>query len=291
MIVSASRRTDIPAFYPEWFVSRARAGWCLVPHPFRPGLSARVPLDPETTAAIVFWTRNPAPLFPYLPELDRLGYQYYFQHTLLDYPEPLEPAGLPLARKIETFRELAGRIGPERVIWRYDPVILSEATPVAFHLERFERIASALRGSTRRVVVSLLDVYRKILPRLREAGVSLLECRPEDLAMLCGGLAGTATANGLEIQSCAEEVDLAPWGIPPGKCIDDGLIRKVFGIEVSGRKDPGQRKLCRCAVSRDIGVYDTCPAGCLYCYAVRDRAAAREKFSRHDPAFPALIGD
>lgn len=291
MIVSASRRTDIPAFYPEWFVNRLRAGWCLVPHPFRKGLSARVSLDPEEAEVVVFWTRNPAPLLRHLPELDRLGCRYYFQYTLLDYPETLEPLTIPLARKIETFRKLARRIGPERVIWRYDPVVLSEATPAAFHLERFGRIADALSGSTRRAVVSLLDVYRKIVPRLREAGVRLLEYTPEEVGALAGGLAGIAAANGLKIQSCAEEADLRPWGILPGKCVDDGLIRKVFGIEVSGRKDPGQRKLCRCVPSRDIGVYDTCPAGCVYCYAVRDRDSARRNFSLHDPASPALGRD
>ncbi len=289
MILSASRRTDIPAFYPEWFLNRVRAGWCTVPHPFRRDLSARVSLDPDETEAVVFWTRNPAPLLKYLPELDRRGYRYYFQYTLLDYPENLEPRAIPLEQKLETFRELAGRIGPERVIWRYDPVILGEEAPVSFHLARFERIADRLRGSTRRVVISLLDVYRQITPRLEKAGVRLLGDDPEVIGPLLTKLTSIACANGLEITSCAEKIDLSPWGILPGKCVDDELIHRVFGIEVKKKKDPGQRKLCRCVISRDIGVYDTCPAGCIYCYAVRSMDSARKNHARHDPATPALV--
>lgn len=272
MIISASRRTDLPAFHAGWFINRLRAGYCLVVNPIDPGRISRVSLRPEDVDCLVFWTRDPRPLLPRLPELDRSGFRYYFQYTLLGNPRILDPLVPDPAAAVRTFRTLVERIGPDRVIWRYDPIVLSSQTGPEFHLRIFGEIASALRGFTRRVVVSFLDIYPAIAPRLRrleKGGCKIVEPSPESLARLVPGLAGIAGENGMEVQSCAEKIDLRPWGIKPGKCVDDGLIRRVFGISVSGRKDPGQRKLCRCAVSRDIGVYGTCRFNCVYCYAAR----------------------
>ncbi len=248
----------------------------------------RVPLLPGDVDCIVFWTRNPRPLFPYLEELDDRGYRYYFQYTLLDYPPELEPGALPLAASLETFQELAHRIGPERVIWRYDPVIFSPALGAEFHQKAYERIARALKGYTRRSVISIVDLYPRLGKRLNDLGKQgfLLYGEneiPEGWLKDCMiSLARTAGDNGMEITSCAERSDVR-FGIQPGKCIDDRLIRDIFGIKVTRRKDPGQRKHCGCVISRDIGVYDTCVFGCRYCYATTSFQRAAANHRRHDP--------
>ena len=159
MIVSASRRSDIPAFYAQWFINRIRGGYCTVPNPFNPRQVSRVSLLPEDLDVIVFWTRNPRPLFPYLDELDQRGCRYYFQYTLLGYPAQIDPHSPPRAAAISTFEELAVRIGPQRVIWRYDPLVFSKLTGADYDAENYARLAAALNGATQRSVVSLVDMY------------------------------------------------------------------------------------------------------------------------------------
>ncbi len=271
MIVSASRRTDIPAFHAEWFMERIRAGGCDVPNPFNPRQVSRVSLRPEDVDAVVFWTRNARPLMPHLGELDRLGYRYYFLYTVVDHGRALEPRAPALDAALKTFVELAGRVGPERVVWRYDPIVFSDAAGVAHHREAFARIGEQLAGHTRRCVVSLVDLYAKVKKRLASLGVR--ESTAGELDELIPFVVETAGAAGMTVTSCAETVDLRPYGVLPGKCIDDELIRRAFGIEVKHAKDSGQRKACRCVASRDIGTYDTCPAGCVYCYATRTEKA------------------
>ena len=293
MIISASRRTDISAFYADWFVNRIRAGFCTVPNPFNPNQVARVALGPEDVDVIVFWTRNPRPLMRHLAELDARGYRYYFQHTLLDNPRPLDPHVPTLEASMATFRDLAGRIGSERVIWRYDPIVWSDITGLEFHRRTYERIARALRGYTCRSVISFLDIYRKAEKRLKalaQQGIGLATPDEADLGKLVQALVETATANGMEITSCAEQLDLQRYGVRPGKCVDDEFIKRVLGIEVSHDKDPSQRPACGCVIRRDIGMYDSCLFGCAYCYATSNLARARANHTQHHPDSPSLIG-
>src|SRR4030042_4778791 len=168
MIISASRRTDIPAFYSDWFINRIRAGWCFVPNPVNYHQLSFVPLIPEEVAAIVFWSKNPEPLIKHLDDLDRQGYRYYFQFTLNDYPIELEPALPPANVRIETFKQLSERLGSLRVIWRYDPIIISNQTPITYHLKKFSQISESLKGYTNRVMVSFVDYYRKTDSRLEK---------------------------------------------------------------------------------------------------------------------------
>lgn len=294
MLISASRRTDIPAFYALWFMKRLRAGECYVPNPFYARQVQHISLAPGDVEAIIFWTRHARPLFPYLQELDAGGYRYYFQYTLLDYPAGLDQSNPALAVRIATFQELSGRIGPERVIWRYDPIVLSSATPAAFHLQAFSQLAAELEGHTRRVVISLLTPYSKIRKRMQalaEQGLELLH--PNDPAWpgdFLRSLSGIAASRGLQIFSCASEQDYSRFGIIPGKCIDDQLLIKLFNLEVPHTKDPGQRKACGCVVSKDIGMYDSCLFGCQYCYATSSFERARQNHARHDTDSPWLIG-
>jgi hypothetical protein len=293
MIVSASRRTDIPAFYAEWMVRRLREGYCTVPNPFDRNQVSRISLRPEDVDAIVFWTRNPRPLIPYLDELDSRGYRYYFQFTILGYPREIDPKTPAAATAVEAFRELAGRLGPKRVIWRYDPIVFTGTTPPAFHLENFRRLAESLRGHTRRVVVSIVDMYRKIEKRMKTLDgtpAAVCHCDAEDLSPLMCRLAEMARESGMEIVSCAEEIDLQPFGILPGKCVDDQVIAEAFGIEVPSTKDPTQREACGCVTSRDVGMYESCLSGCLYCYATKSFKQARANYDSHDPESPSLLG-
>ena len=301
MIISASRRTDIPAFYAEWFIRRIRAGYCTVPNPYNPGQLARVSLKPEDVDVIVFWTRNPRPLFPYLAELDERGLRYYFQYTLLDYPAVIDPRMPPIETRIKAFQELASRIGSQKVIWRYDPIVFTTEggtalTGAIFHQQTYARIAQALLGYTRRSVISILDIYPKAKKRLNEMaqqGADLIPGNIQDqdwFGDLMRALVNIAGEHGMEITSCAEELDLLPYGIHPGKCVDDVYIQEVFGLDVSHKKDSSQRAACGCVASKDIGMYNTCLFGCRYCYATNSLARAQARHKRHDPELPMLIG-
>ncbi len=296
MIISASRRTDIPAFYAEWFINRIRAGYCTVPNPYNREQVARVSLHPEDVDVIVFWTRNPRPLFPYLDELNQRGYLYYFQYTLLGYPRQIDTKGPSRQAAINAFQDLANRVGSRRVIWRYDPIVFSELTGAQFHTENFAFIAEALRGYTHRLVVSVMDMYnkfRKRLDRLNQQGLGVVDydgrSSPRYDALM-NAIVQTARESDMEVFSCSEERDMGSYGISPGKCIDDEYIEATFGIEVGHKKDPGQRKACGCVVSKDIGMYDTCVFGCQYCYATVSFERAKGNFEAHNPESPALMG-
>lgn len=271
MIISASRRTDIPAFYAEWFVNRIREGFCLWVNPFNPKQASVINLEPEQVDLIVFWTRYPRPIMPYLKELDGLGYRYYFHYTLTGYPRILEPNLPDLDICISTLKELADRIGRERIIWRYDPILISQVTDFAYHERRFAELAQEIGGCCHHVVVSFFDSYRAAAARLRKLGPEYQPLPEEQTSDQIGDfmrhLAQTAASFGLRVYTCAESADFSVYGVRPGKCIDDEYISEVFGIEVTHQKDPNQRKACRCVVSKDIGRYNTCLFGCQYCYA------------------------
>jgi hypothetical protein len=289
MIISASRRTDIPAFYTPWFMNRLRSGWCRVPNPFNSLQVSEISLRPEDVDVIVFWTRNALPLLPHLDEMKQMGHRFYFLVTLMDNPRVIDPACPPPGAALKTFQTLANRVGPEKVIWRYDPVVLSSLTDAGFHMRAFREIAGRLQGYTGRCIVSTMHPYRKAQKRMIEKGIEPTSWREESLRDLMSFLAQEAHDRGMEILSCASPVSLEGLGISPGKCIDDTYIRKVFGIEVTHRKDPSQRKECGCVVSRDIGMYGTCLFGCLYCYATGSFEKANEKYRSHDPAAPSLV--
>ena len=294
MIVSASRRTDIPAFYAPWLMGRVGAGFCEVVNPYRPSQRTIVSLRPEDVECFVFWTRAPAGLAPRLPELRARGFRWYFLYTLLDYPLAFEPNAPSLERRLELFQMAADATPPGGVVWRYDPIVLSNVTPVAYHLETFARLAARLRGKADRVVVSFLDVYRKTARGLAEMAregiaVSSETEQAKAGAELLPGLAAIAREHGMQIQSCAEGTELARHGVSAGRCVDDELIRRLYGISVSDAKDPGQRGACRCVASKDIGAYDTCLHGCRYCYATESRDRALAAYRRHRPEDTTLV--
>lgn len=294
-IISVSRRTDIPAFYSEWFINRVRAGYCTVPNPFNANQVSRVSLAPSDVTAFVFWTRNPKPLMKYLPELDQMGFHYYFQYTIIGYPASIDPKSPTIDAAVSTFQELSNLIGKEKVIWRYDPILLSNVTPFEWHSERVSLLVEKLQGFTDTLVISFIDPYRKTIIRMEEETGEGFRLAPDafephaynGLAELISTRARTA---GMRVQSCAEELDLGRFGITHGRCIDGELIADITGTAVSPRKDPSQRKQCGCVVSKDVGMNNTCLFGCKYCYATSSVAAALANHKKHDPASPSLIG-
>ena len=293
-IISASRRTDIPAFYSEWFMNRIRAGYCVVPNPFNAKQVSYVNLRPQDVQAIVFWTRDPKPLIKHLPELDRKGYKYYFQYTIIGYPRSIDPGSPPIGVAVKTFQELSGLIGKERVIWRYDPILYSNETPLEWHIKQISSLIEKLKSYTKRLVISFIDPYRKTKIRMEKETGSNFHLAPDAFEVsaydqLIGWIGKEAKSAGLEAQTCAENADLERSGIRHGKCVDDDLIRKIWGIAVSKRKDPSQRRQCGCVVSKDIGVNNTCLFGCKYCYATSGMKSAENNFKEHDTNSPSLI--
>lgn len=296
MIISASRRTDIPAFYSKWFINRIRDGYCTVPNPFNSNQVSWVDLSPENVDVIVFWTRNPNPLIPYLPELDKLGYRYYFQYTVLGYPREIDQKSPALNSSKEIFTSLSKKIGAFKMIWRYDPIVFTQNLTPQFHIENFKKISQSLRGSSHHCVISLVDLYTKIKKRINDLNKQGEAIQPpigideDTLKGMLNEMVFWAAKNEMTIHSCAEDIDLTQFGIKPGKCVDDIFIKKVFGIDVSHKKDPSQRKECGCVISKDIGMYDSCLFGCQYCYATSSFDRARLNHSNHNPISPSLIG-
>ncbi|NMB75677.1 MAG: DUF1848 domain-containing protein [Myxococcales bacterium] len=272
MIISASRRTDIPAFFSDWFMEGVRAGRLEVPNPYCQSRKRLVSLLPRDVEAIVFWTRDPRPLLRRLAELDERGMGYVFHVTLTPYGPPLEPGLPPLEERLGAVLDLAARLGPERVNWRYDPIVLSNRTSADFHRRAFSSLARRLRGRLSGVTLSLLDWYKKTERALRplEAdGFDFLHAGPEapEAEALLADLAGLARAEGFIPCACAEDADLRALGIEPARCVDAARLSALFGRAISGRKDRAQRPACRCHESLDVGRYGTCRHGCLYCYA------------------------
>jgi DNA repair photolyase len=292
MIISASRRTDIPAFYSDWFMQRIHEKYCTVVNPFNRKQVTRVSLLLDDVDVIVFWTKNAKPILPYLHELDALGYRYYFQYTLNGYGTAIEPHVPNLDASIETFLELSAKIGAAKVIWRYDPIIFSNRTDEGYHREKFAYILEKLQSATKRIVVSVVDDYRKAAANFRSLLANGIEVDKKidvnQLNSVCSDMSRRAWAANLPIYSCAEQLELSSFGILPGKCIDADLVFDLFGIRVSPEKDKSQRQECGCVKSKDIGYYDTCLHGCAYCYAGTFKAAVRNR-DKHKPTSPSLI--
>jgi DNA repair photolyase len=297
VIISASRRTDIPAFYSEWFMNRIRAGYFVKVNPYNPKQQKQVSLLEPDVAVIVFWTKNPQPLMEHLLLLDSYKYHYLFQFTLNHYNRILEPGVPALQERIMTFQRLSDQIGSERVMWRYDPIIVSNLDSVDNHLERFQQIAELLKGYTHRVTISLLTLYSKVTANIKrlasEQTLHLIDLRSDEqrdqLNRLVHGLRFIAEEYGLAIYSCSEKLNLLDYNILPGSCIDSQLINKIFNLNLMNAKDKYQRLECRCAPSIDMGHYDTCQFGCAYCYANTSMKRVLKNTSQYDPSSPILL--
>ena len=276
MIISASRRTDIPAFYADWFINRLNEGHCLVKNPFNPQQIRRVSLLPEDVDGIVLWSKNATPLLPKLSVLE--PFKYYFQHSITPYHSDLE-SGLADKKTvvIPAFIELAKRIGAERMIWRYDPIVINERYTHNYHVGAFSRLCELLAGSTKKCVISFVIEYKSVSKNMREVGSRTLDL-PYKL-LLVNELSEIAKSYGITLHACCEEL-----GLPPVSCVDSTM----FGLTLP--RDKNQRDGCNCAVSVDIGAYNSCMNGCRYCYANHAEAKVRANYAEHDVDSEMLLG-
>lgn len=287
MILSASRRTDIPCYYGEWFMNRIREGYVCVRNPMNHRQISRIDIRPSVVDCIVFWTKNPVSLLPFLEELNGRGYRYYFQFTLTPYGRDLEK-GLPDKESLTAiFAELGRRLGRERMVWRYDPIILNDFLSVSWHKKQFSYLCGLLADSTESVTISFVDLYAKLVrggtDRLRIPDTAEEE---ELAAYFCR----EAANYGLAVKTCCERDDLAQFGVQKAACIDKVLIERITQGILKLSHDKGQRDGCGCYESIDIGAYDTCRNGCVYCYAIHGSAYVEETVRKHDPSGELLTG-
>ena len=287
MILSASRRTDIPNYYSEWFYNRIKEGFACVRNPMNPHQVSRIDLSPEVVDCIVFWTKNPEPMLERLEELK--AYKYYFQFTLTGYGRDIE-GNVPHKKEkmIPVFRKLSEKIGSRNVIWRYDPILFTGVYTPEYHLRAFEQIAVALNGFTNHCVISFVDTYTKNSRQMKELGV--YELSGKELIDFAGEIGRIAQANGMTVGSCAECVDLAECGIEHNCCIDKKLIEDIIGCKIHAGKDKNQRPECGCVESVDIGAYNTCKNDCKYCYANVGWERVMENCRRYDVNSSLLCG-
>lgn len=328
VIISASRSTDIPAFFARWFINRLAKGYCVWYNPFN---QQPMYISFENTKVVVFWTKNPEPLIKYLPELDARGIHYYFQYTLNDYEkEGFEPNVASLEQRIETFKKLSDLIGKEKVIWRFDPLILSDQLTPRKLLQKIFHIGNRIKGYTDKLVFSFVDVraYRKVQNNMVKETSSyskenVTSAEPdgalrEELVSGLSKLREHWKSEGWEIElaTCGEDVDLEKYNISHNRCIDGELMERIFpedeeliyylktgklpepdlfGVipelppKSKNLKDKGQRKACGCMISKDIGMYNTCRHFCVYCYANTSRELVEKNKSKHNDNSESII--
>lgn len=290
IIISASRATDIPAFYADWFMNKLKNGYVKWINPFNRENSQFISFG--KTRLIVFWTKNAKPLMKYLKEIDKREINYYFQFTVNDYEDENFESGVPkLADRIEIFKELSDIIGREKVIWRFDPLILTDKIDVQKLLYKIYNVGNEINKYTEKLVISFVDVeiYNKVKKNIKSAGINYRKFEKEDMEKIAEGIREINKEWKLEVTTCAEGFELDKYEIKHNKCIDDNLIIKLFkndkilmnflGLEAQNSlfegeknrrialKDRGQRKECGCIISKDIGQYNTCGHLCIYCYA------------------------
>lgn len=288
MILSVSRRTDIPNYYSEWFYNRVREGFLYVRNPMNPHQISKIDISSDIVDCIVFWTKNPANMMPGLDALQ--NYKYYFQFTLTGYGKDIEP-NIPNKTKdlIKTFQNLSEKIGSEKVIWRYDPILLNDKYVQEYHIKAFKEIARQLNGYTHKVVISFVDLYAKT--KRNTEGFNIKEINNNGIMELAGKMAEIAKENHLSIETCAEQVDLRETGITHGNCIDKALIERLIGSKLKVNKDRNQREECGCFESVEVGTYNTCKNGCKYCYANFNEEQVKTSAKLYDVNSPLLCGN
>ncbi|MEA2061198.1 MAG: DUF1848 domain-containing protein [Thermodesulfobacteriota bacterium] len=308
-IISASRATDLPAFFSDWFIDKIRKGYVKWVNPFNRKKPQYVSFS--NTQVVVFWSKNPRPLIPYLRELDEKKIQYYFQFTLNDYElEGFEPRVPPLEERVETFQMLSELIGKDKVIWRFDPLLITDRTHPDVLLEKIETTGEKLHGLTKKLVFSFADIsrYKKVQNNLKSQGIHYKEFSVDTMDYVAEKISDLTQSWGLTAATCGESRVLSKYGIIKNKCIDDELILKITHSKTRNKefekflgfnpqrdifkqggasddtgknlKDKGQRKDCGCIYSKDIGSYNTCSHLCVYCYANNSSRAVQNNMNQ-----------
>lgn len=305
IIISASRSTDIPAFYPEWFKTRWEVGYIKWTNPFN-GQPLYVSF--KNVRCVVFWSKNPRPMMKYLDWLDKNIPNYYFQFSLNDHDKEKYEAKVPsVESRIKTFKELSNKLGAKRVVWRYDPLILTQEITIDELISRIKRIGDELHNYTEKLVFSFVDIgiYQKVQSNLKKDAVPYIEWTETLMDEFAQKLSDLNKSWNLQLGTCSEKIDLDKYGIVHNKCIDDNLMIDLFsddkelmdflGVEIKEAdlfsdgsitktrklKDKGQREDCGCIMSKDIGSYNTCPHECNYCYANTSKEVAKKNYQKY----------
>lgn len=288
MIISVSRRTDIPTYYSEWFLNRISEEYVLVRNPMNTHQIGKISLSPDVVDGLVLWTKNPLPMFNRLHELEK--YNYYFQFTLNAYGKDIEP-NVPSKNDtiIPAFMQLSKAIGRERVIWRYDPIFFNADYTMEYHCKYFKRLAAILSEYTEKCTVSFLDLYKNTARNVQPLQIEI-ETHDQQLKLL-STFSEIAHHYGIYIDTCAEAIDLNGLKIPHACCIDKARLERLGDCRLKVEKDKNQRPECGCVASIDIGAYNTCKNGCLYCYANFSRKTVQSNSEKHNPNSPLLFGD
>ena len=284
MIINTGQRTDIPAFYAEWFANRLKEGYVCVRNPYNQSQVSRYRLDPSVVDVIGFCTKNPAPMFPHMDLLKDYG-QYWFV-TITPYGRDIEPNVPDKHRLLDDFRRLSNMVGIHSIGWRYDPIFVSERYTMEYHIHAFEQIACGLDGYTETVVISFIDLYPKVRRNFPEAR----EVTKEQRLLLGRELIRIASTHGMTVRPCAEGDELAPYGADCGGCMRISDYEKAIGKSLRVPKKKGARAECSCYLACDIGAYNTCRHLCRYCYANAEPEKVLALSRLHDPVSPFLIG-
>ena len=285
MILNTGCRTDIPAYYNEWFYNRIREGFVLTRNPYRPEQVLKYRLDPAVVDALCFCTKNPQPMLSRLGELNAFR-QFWFV-TVTPYGREIEPLVPEKARVLESVRQLSAWVGERAVGWRYDPVFITERYSLEYHLRSFERMSAALSGYVNSCVVSFIDLYEKTRRNFPQAKA----VSPDEQKRLIQAFVEIGRKHRISIRTCCENADLAQYGADVSGCMTRAVLEKALGCRLNvpkSKKSP--RAECDCLLGADIGMYNTCPHGCVYCYANYDRRTVEQNFQQHDPHSPLLIG-
>ena len=285
MIINTGQRTDIPAFYADWFANKLREGFVCVRNPYYPSQVSRYRLDPSVVDCIGFCTKNPAPMFPYMDLLKDYG-QYWFV-TITPYGRDVEPNVKDKHQLIEDFKKLSCIVGVNSTGWRYDPIFITDKYSAEYHLRAFKQIAEALEGYTETAVISFIDLYAKVKRNFPEA----CEVTKEQRLSLGKEMARIAKSHGMTLKPCAEGDELAEFGADCGGCMRISDYEKAIGKKLNAPKKKGARAECSCYLTCDIGAYNTCRHLCRYCYANAEPSKVLAQSRRHDPTSPFLIGN
>ena len=300
-IVSVSRRTDIPAFYAEWFMNRVRTGYCMYQPPMNPAKT--ISLGLEDVLAFIFWSRNYSPMIEkgQLLQLKKTGYDFFMHFTIVGYPTLFDSHVISPERAVAQFRFLSETFGKNTLCWRFDPIVVSSETTLDERLEMFQNLVKLLGGYTDRCIISMIALYKKSRQNMAKRGIEcydpINDVGPvswEDLRLVLKQMSTIANDAGIQMYSCCERQirDDAELNIKQGRCIDKSWISEIIRDphkreQVLGlSSDYGQRKKfdCGCIKSVDVGVYDTCPHGCAYCYANRNKELAMKRYTSHNPS-------
>ena len=287
MIISASRRTDIPTYYSEWFFNRIKEGYVCVRNPMNIHQISKIDLSPNVVDGIVFWTKNPIPMIDRMSELEK--YIYYFQFTLNAYGKDVEP-NVPSKNDfiIPSFQKLSSIIGKERVVWRYDPIFINENYTIEYHKKYFQALCSKLSKFTEKCTVSFIDLYKNTARNTKRLNIQTLS--NDEVLELMSFFISVAKNEEIYIDTCAEEYDLSSLGISHACCIDKQRLERLGNYTLKIGKDKNQRGVCGCIESIDIGMYNTCKNGCAYCYANFNPSIASKNHSSHIPESPLICG-